>query len=89
MTTSAEDARAQIVDAIRARQRFVIASHARPDGDAIGSSLAMHVHRQSAAAPREGRPSEWVRLLDTEGHLLAVATAGKSGDSLHPAVVLI
>jgi phosphoesterase RecJ-like protein len=30
-----------IVDAIRARQRFVISSHARPDGDAIGSELAM------------------------------------------------
>src|SRR5689334_21026652 len=27
--------------AIRDRQRFVIASHARPDGDAIGSSLAL------------------------------------------------
>jgi phosphoesterase RecJ-like protein len=36
-----EDTRAQIVDAIRARQRFVIASHMRPDGDAVGSSLAM------------------------------------------------
>ena len=31
----------QIVDAIRARQRFVISSHSRPDGDSIGSSLAM------------------------------------------------
>jgi phosphoesterase RecJ-like protein len=31
----------QIADAIRARQTFVICSHARPDGDAIGSSLAM------------------------------------------------
>lgn len=31
----------QIVDAIRGRQRFVISSHSRPDGDAIGSSLAM------------------------------------------------
>ena len=31
----------QIVEAIRARQRFVIASHSRPDGDSIGSSLAM------------------------------------------------
>jgi len=41
MTTSAEDTRAQIVEAIRARQRFVIASHTRPDGDAVGSSLAM------------------------------------------------
>jgi phosphoesterase RecJ-like protein len=30
-----------IVDAIHRRQRFVVTSHARPDGDAIGSSLAM------------------------------------------------
>lgn len=39
MTTSPEIAR--IVDAIRARQRFVLSSHARPDGDSIGSQLAM------------------------------------------------
>ena len=31
----------EIVEAIRARQRFVISSHSRPDGDSIGSSLAM------------------------------------------------
>ena len=31
----------QIVGAIRSRQRFVISSHARPDGDSIGSQLAM------------------------------------------------
>ena len=31
----------QIVTEIRARRRFVITSHARPDGDAVGSSLAM------------------------------------------------
>jgi phosphoesterase RecJ-like protein len=31
----------KIADAIRARQRFVISSHARPDGDSIGSQLAM------------------------------------------------
>jgi phosphoesterase RecJ-like protein len=30
----------QIVDAIHARQRFVISSHSRPDGDSIGSQLA-------------------------------------------------
>src|SRR5205809_1163528 len=30
-----------IVAAIRGRQRFVISSHSRPDGDSIGSSLAM------------------------------------------------
>jgi bifunctional oligoribonuclease and PAP phosphatase NrnA len=32
---------AQIADAIRTRRRFVLSSHARPDGDAIGSQLAM------------------------------------------------
>jgi phosphoesterase RecJ-like protein len=31
----------QIVDAIRGRRRFVVSSHARPDGDSIGSQLAM------------------------------------------------
>ena len=31
----------QIAEAIRARQRFVVSSHARPDGDSIGSQLAM------------------------------------------------
>jgi phosphoesterase RecJ-like protein len=30
-----------IVHAIRGRQRFVLSSHARPDGDSIGSQLAM------------------------------------------------
>jgi phosphoesterase RecJ-like protein len=39
MTTSPELSR--IVDAIRSRQRFVLSSHARPDGDSIGSQLAM------------------------------------------------
>ena len=38
-TTSPEIAR--IVDAIRARRRFVLSSHSRPDGDSIGSQLAM------------------------------------------------
>jgi phosphoesterase RecJ-like protein len=31
----------QIVDAIGSRRRFVISSHSRPDGDSIGSQLAM------------------------------------------------
>ena len=30
----------QLVEVIRTRQRFVIASHSRPDGDSIGSQLA-------------------------------------------------
>jgi phosphoesterase RecJ-like protein len=40
-TKAAEDVLAQIVDVIHSRQRFVVVSHSRPDGDAVGSSLAM------------------------------------------------
>ena len=39
MSKAAEIAR--VAEAIRARQRFVLSSHARPDGDAIGSQLAL------------------------------------------------
>jgi phosphoesterase RecJ-like protein len=34
-------AKTEICDAIHARRRFLITSHARPDGDSIGSQLAM------------------------------------------------
>jgi len=40
-TITAETTAAHVAIEIRRRQRFVVASHARPDGDAIGSSLAM------------------------------------------------
>ena len=40
MTTSSPEL-ARIVEAVRARQRFVLSSHSRPDGDSIGSQLAM------------------------------------------------
>src|SRR3954452_2182510 len=39
MTTTPDITR--IVDAIGSRQRFVLSSHSRPDGDSIGSQLAM------------------------------------------------
>jgi len=40
MTTTSPEVQ-QIVDVIRSRERFVISSHARPDGDSIGSQMAM------------------------------------------------
>jgi phosphoesterase RecJ-like protein len=39
--TATESTISRLADEIRSRQRFVITSHVRPDGDAIGSSLAM------------------------------------------------
>jgi phosphoesterase RecJ-like protein len=44
MTTTATESittREHVANEIRKRQRFVITSHVRPDGDAVGSSLAM------------------------------------------------
>ena len=46
---AAMDILAQIRDAIRSRASFLITSHARPDGDSIGSQLAL------AAALRAAR----------------------------------
>src|ERR1700722_8829706 len=58
----------EIVDAIATRQRFVISSHSRPDGDSIGSQLAMAfalralgkeatvVNADAAGAPLVGVP---------------------------------
>ncbi|MCU1384930.1 MAG: hypothetical protein JWL71_3627 [Acidobacteria bacterium] len=40
MTTTSPEIQ-RIVEAVRARQRFVLSSHSRPDGDSIGSQLAM------------------------------------------------
>lgn len=40
-STGTDPALRQIVDAVRSRRRFVVTSHARPDGDAIGSTMAM------------------------------------------------
>jgi phosphoesterase RecJ-like protein len=39
--TATDPILAQIADALRTRHRFVVTSHARPDGDAIGSAMAM------------------------------------------------
>ena len=61
MTSGAEVSAAQIADAIRGRQRFVIASHTRPDGDAVGSSLSMafalrHLGKDVRVVSRDAPP---------------------------------
>lgn len=41
MTPSANSSLAEIAEVLRSRQRFVVFSHIRPDGDALGCTLAM------------------------------------------------
>lgn len=53
-----ESGLADVVAAIQARQRFVVTSHARPDGDAIGSQVAMALALRALGKE--------VRLLDAD-----------------------
>jgi phosphoesterase RecJ-like protein len=64
MTTTATDITPtqQIAAEIHRRQRFVIVSHARPDGDAIGSSLAMafalkHLGKEVRVVSKDAPPA--------------------------------
>ena len=59
--TTTESTIADIAGEIRQRQRFVVTSHARPDGDAIGSSLAMayalkHLGKEVRVVSRDAPP---------------------------------
>ena len=61
-TTATESATvAQVAEEIRKRQRFVLSSHVRPDGDAIGSQLAMayalrHLGKEVRVVNRDAAP---------------------------------
>jgi len=93
MTTAPSSAaRQQAAAEIRARQRFVLSSHVRPDGDAIGSQLAMAyalralgkevriVNRDPAPAPLMAFPGvadiEIAAHLDDPGDAVIVMEAG-------------
>jgi len=62
MTIATETStRAQVAQEIQKRQRFVIAAHIRPDGDAVGSQLAMayalrHLGKKVRVVSRDPAP---------------------------------
>jgi phosphoesterase RecJ-like protein len=78
-TTSELATRAQVAEEIRRRHRFVLSSHVRPDGDAIGSQVAMAyalrelgkqvriVNRDPAPAPLRAFPG--VGDIEVTGHV--------------------
>lgn len=60
-TTAAAGTCAGVAEAIRPHQRFVIAAHMRPDGDAVGSQLAMayalrHLGKEVRVISRDPAP---------------------------------
>ena len=71
--------RALIADEIRRRRRFVLSSHVRPDGDAIGSMLAMafalrEMGKEARVVNRDAPPPPMmvfpgVRDIEVTGHI--------------------
>jgi phosphoesterase RecJ-like protein len=89
----------QIVDAVRQKQRFVVASHSRPDGDSIGSQLAFAyaaralgkevtiVNRDAAPPPLmafPGVPS--IQIADSVSGDYDAAVIMECGDVARPGV---
>jgi tRNA pseudouridine55 synthase len=56
----------------------------RRTADGSDSGRADRLERSEADPPKE-----WTRVLDEDGHLIALATALKGRTSLHPSIVLI
>ena len=79
----------QIIDAIRTRRRFVISSHARPDGDSIGSQLAM-----ASALKALGKEVQIVNQDAPPGALLTfpgvqdIRIADRVGEAFDAAIIL-
>ena len=64
MPTTPEQPLQRVLDALRSRDRFVVVSHARPDGDASGSQLALalalrHLGKHVRMVSRD-RPQAWL-----------------------------
>jgi bifunctional oligoribonuclease and PAP phosphatase NrnA len=89
----------QIVDAIHQKQRFVVSSHSRPDGDSIGSQLAFAyaaralgkevtiVNRDAAPPPLMAFPGvPTIQIADAVGGDFDAAVIMECGDLARPGV---
>jgi len=85
MTTASDaGARARAVEEIRRRRRFVLTSHVRPDGDAIGSQLAMayalrHLGKEVRLINRDPAPPP-LQVFPGVGDIEIAETADDPGD---------
>ena len=90
---------AQIADAIKQKQRFVVSSHSRPDGDSIGSQLAFAfalralgkdvtlVNRDAAPPPLMAFPGvPTIRIADAVSGDFDAAVIMECGDIARPGV---
>jgi phosphoesterase RecJ-like protein len=72
----------EVLNSIDRRQRFVLTSHARPDGDAIGSALACcailhHMGKEAEIVMRDGVPRLYRVLPNAQTVLQAECINGK------------
>lgn len=84
-----EDATA-VLDAIRQRDRFLVTSHARPDGDAVGSVLALGMALKAMGKLVEMQLHDRVPLIyQTLPGATQIRTAPSPGKDFHPEAVIL
>jgi phosphoesterase RecJ-like protein len=76
MTVTSPTTVTEVADAIRSRRRFVLTSHVRPDGDAIGCELAMayalrHLGKEVRVVNRDPVPMALVDFPGVEDIIVA------------------
>lgn len=84
--TPTDPALQRIVDEIRHRQRFVVTSHARPDGDAIGSAMAAayalrHLGKDVRVVCRDSVPPQFETCPGVDG-LIVTDRVDDPGDAV-------
>jgi len=89
MTTKPDGQVKDIVDAIGSRQRFVISSHARPDGDSIGSQMAMAyalraLGKEVSVVNSDAAPSTLATFPGVSG----IEIAGRADGAFDAAIVM-
>jgi phosphoesterase RecJ-like protein len=77
----------RIVEAIRSRQRFVLSSHSRPDGDSIGSQLAMAyalraLGKDVSIVNKDRAPGPMLQFPGVDGILIADEVTGEFGAAI-------
>jgi tRNA pseudouridine55 synthase len=82
------------IDALHVqRAGRLVNARAAAGASRAGAAMAAHAVRADDGSSSSGThvepPGEWIRVVDEDGHLLALATPGSRPAALHPSVVLI
>jgi bifunctional oligoribonuclease and PAP phosphatase NrnA len=77
---------AALLDAVSSGQRFLVSSHQRPDGDAIGSAVSMALALQAlgkhATVVMDGVPPAFLQPFPAVDRIVVTAETGETADAV-------